>query len=265
MIGLLGLTALAQRPTPTATPSRVIDPKGSAQTPKGDWVPVSRDMSVKFLTFDWQGGMYALGLDDEMYMAKGNKWERLKPGLKVKSVTVKPDGTVIAPDIAGKYIHSRTGTAWTETLARLDQIAATKDGRTYALLDGKLMRQELGPLNTAARFKYIAAATKTNGLYMVTQDGKVFVYDSDTSSGGEMIGSGSAKCVAGTGIGVKANAFIVGAGSDSKVYFFEVLPKNAWMPVASQTYMKFIAMNPANHSLYGIGVDDKIYRYSGPF
>lgn len=276
LCGLVG----AQRPTPTPTNGgRIVIPEKTvpkvgirSDTSARHWTLLSAGMDANSLVFDWQGGMYIIGINGEMYARdeKSGKWNALNPGVKVKSMTVKPDGTIIAPDTANKFIYSRVNGKWTKIDGYADQIVAAKDGKVYALVNGTIAESGgsingSGLLPSTTKFKYMSAATKTNGLYLVDANDKLRGYDVGTGISGEIVGGGKAKVVCGTGYGVRAGQFINGAGTDNNTYFFEVSPTNKWVPLQSQTYMKFIALNPVTNVLYGVGVDNKIYSYLGSF
>ncbi|CAN5393404.1 hypothetical protein BH10ACI2_BH10ACI2_18820 [soil metagenome] len=236
------------------------------------WKVFEPGQSAISITFDWQGGMFIIGTNNEMYGLdiKTKKWTALYPGIKVTSMTIKPDGTVVAVDKTNKFFYTRVGGKWSQVNGFADQVVAAKDGRLYILIDGVITESGAyikgsSPSASAVKFKFMSAATKTNALYLVDTNNKLRGYDIGTGVAGEIVGGGNAKAICGTGYGVRAGQFINGAGTDNNTYFFEVSPKNKWVPIESQIFMKFIALNPITDGLYGVGVDNKIYYYAGTF
>ena len=252
-------------------PPIIRPPLGKFSIVSKGWHLIPASSTAIFITFDWQGRLYRIGTDNEMYSLDGstNKWSAVYPGVKVKDMTIRPDGTIIALDTGNLFIYSRVNGKWTQKDGFMDHLVAAKDGNLYGLLNGKIAMLDAPPLTAAVQssvpIKFISAATKTNGLYLIDTSDKLRTYESGHGISGEIAGGGSAKAIAGSGYGVRAGQFIVGAGTDNRTYFFEVSPTNKWVPLSGQTYMKFIALDPITNVLYGIGVDNKIYSYSGSF
>lgn len=230
------------------------------------WKLITPNINAKFIMFDWNGTIYAINTNDEMYYlpARSVKWAALLPGKKIKYMNIYPDGTIFALDKTASLGYRRVNGQWITENGTMKAGLVTKDGSKCMLTtDGKVIYD--GKTLTGS-YTYISASVQSDGIYLIGTNSKIYGYDKNSTFVSEIVGGGLGKSVAGTGKGLKASQYIIGAGTDANVYYFDIVPpySNKWTKLESSLFMTFIAMKP-NGILYGIGTDNKIYFLTSPY
>jgi hypothetical protein len=232
------------------------------------WKPFLPAMDVKMIAFDWQGiGMYALSTANELYFLDFGvkKWKPIFPKVKIKDFTIKPDGTIIALSASDFSSYVRTNGKWENIPVKLakkdsyEQVVVTISGKFFARYADNRVSDGVNTFEN--KYRYVSAASEEDIIYLIGTNNKIYVYftDSTLREPSELPGKGRGKIVCGTGHGFIADIFIIGAGSNSNVYFFDVAKgANKWTVVPGKGFMKYITLHRMG-ILFGVGVDNKIY------
>ena len=230
------------------------------------WKLMTPNINAKFITFDWNGTIYAIDTNDEIYYlpARSAKWVALLPGKKIKYLNIYPDGTIFALDKTASLGYRCVNGQWITENGTMKAGLVTKDGSKCMLTtDGKVVYDGK---TLSGTYTYISAHSQSDGVTLIGTDKKIYGYDNNSTFVSPMVGGGLGKSYAGLGKGQKATEYILGAGTDANVYYFDIVPpySNKWTKLESSLFMTFIAMKP-NGTLYGIGTDNKIYFLTSPY